>query len=354
MQVAKLSHQQRPELSEAHRNFLDSISREAEAVFQREKEDACQELHEEITRLRQKLDGAEVTHASTVAELAAQHSSALVELRSQHAVETRDWEAALARHDSGSKLFKYTVRGSSGPHLSGSVPCSIFEAEPGSALARMYNGEWDYPKDDEGRAVVNSDPDNWPVIINWLSFGTIPNSPTGSLLSECRYWQLSKLLAAIQAKQESIDDDDAAGMIQAMEDSHRFSITRVVASSHGGFSVRGMIQRFPTRLAAATDQAAQLCIAFTAAGRDWTLNIHQKGYFLYMLTGLALTRVLMKVQWGSGAHAISQEVKRERVIDLTMGLGWRWATGEVKRLIHPSMVSVQGSMQLTMTVAFKH
>ena len=57
-------------------------------------------------------------------------------------------------------------------------------------------------KDEEGRTVVNSDPANWPLILNWLSFGTVPSDPSDSLLSECNYWQLEKLLAAINAKKQ--------------------------------------------------------------------------------------------------------------------------------------------------------
>ncbi len=117
----------------------------------------------------------------------------------------------------GSKLFKFSVRGccaTSG--LSGSVPHSIFLAEPASALAQAYSGQWDYAKDEEGRAVVNSDPDNWPIILNWLSFGTVPTNPTESLLSECRYWHLDRLLAAIDARSSS------SSRVQAIGDSNRF------------------------------------------------------------------------------------------------------------------------------------
>lgn len=67
-------------------------------------------------------------------------------------------------------------------------PHQVFEAEPDSALAHMYNGNWEYYKDNQGRANANSNPVHWPLILNWLSFGTIPTHPTEEFLSECSFW----------------------------------------------------------------------------------------------------------------------------------------------------------------------
>ena len=45
-------------------------------------------------------------------------------------------------------------------------------------MNKTYNGEWAYAMDEKGRALINSDPANWPYIVNWLSFGPVPPSPT--------------------------------------------------------------------------------------------------------------------------------------------------------------------------------
>ena len=253
---------------------MASIAREAEAAFKRENEAACQKLQQQNAQLQQGLDeerskgaAAKASHDKAIADLAAQHGSAMAELKSQHAAEAKDWEAALARRDRDSKLFRYVIRGSSDALLSGLVPLSIFQAEPNSALATLYNGAWDYAKDAEGRAVVNSDPDNWPIILNWLSFGTVPNKPTASLLSECKFWQLDKMLAAIDANAAP-----PPGVVQAVNGSHHLTVVAVSVDGNCGFTVRGEINHFPTRVSAASKTSSELRIPFAAAGRDWVLR----------------------------------------------------------------------------------
>ena len=353
LQVAKLSHQHRPEFSEAHRKFLTTISPGAEAASQRKSKQAHEKLQQAYAQLQDSSAAAQAMHDSKVQELTAQHSTELAELQTQHAAQATEWEAALARHDSDSKLFKYAVRGSSGPHLSGSVPFSIFQAEPNSALACTYNGEWQYAKDREGRAVVNSDPENWPVILNWLSFGAIPSTPTDSLLAECRYWQLDRLLAAIEDKADSIGDDDA-GLVQTTKDSCHLRVKRTSLGSCNGCSVKGMVHNFAKQLSAATDTASQFSINFTAAGRDWSLKVHQMGFYLHMLTGPKLTRVLMRVQWGCGAKAVRRETQQEKVLQGDERTwGWECKADDMELLMHPSMLSMQGSLQLTVEVTYK-
>ena len=106
----------------------------------------------------------------------------------------------LAQHKNDCKLFTFPVRGFEGPQLSGCVPRSIIQAEPNSAPAHTYNDKWGYATDDKSRAVINSNPAHWPMIQDWLSFGTVPKDPSGELISQCRYWQLDRLLAAIEAQ----------------------------------------------------------------------------------------------------------------------------------------------------------
>ena len=95
-----------------------------------------------------------------VSEQAAEHQAAWTEP-----------EVTQARRRSDSNQFKFVVRGGKGDSASGSVPRDFFQPEPDSALARMYGGEWTFATDEEGRALVNSNPTQWPMILDWLSFG---------------------------------------------------------------------------------------------------------------------------------------------------------------------------------------
>lgn len=143
-------------------------------------------------------------------------------MQAEHAADRAAWETMLAHRDADAKQFLYTVRGSELPGLSGSIPHQVFEAEPESALALMYNGRWEYYKDNQGRAIVNSSPAHWPLILNWLSFGTIPDHPTAETLSECSYWQLTNLLEAIENKQSELAVSGVFLENGKEEDSHRF------------------------------------------------------------------------------------------------------------------------------------
>ncbi|KAK9847001.1 hypothetical protein WJX84_005636 [Apatococcus fuscideae] len=58
----------------------------------------------------------------------------------------------------GSKQFRFVIRGYKGNQASGSVPMRIFDAEPDSALAQAYGGQWSHDRDADGWAVVNSNP----------------------------------------------------------------------------------------------------------------------------------------------------------------------------------------------------
>ena len=341
VQVAKIGDHWRSAFAEAHKSSLDSFFAEAETVFQKDKEEACQKLQQENAQLRLTIE-AECSRKLEAAK--AENETAIAELRNQHAAEAKTWEAALARHDSDSKLFKYTVRGSLGPHLSGSVPRSIFEAEPDSALARMYNGEWDYAKDEEGQAVVNSDPDNWPIILNWLSFGTVPSVPTDCLLSECRYSQLDKLLAACRSAIESAKPAES----QALE------VKPATIDTNAGFKVSGMIPQFLKRLLAADGKSTHISLPFTAAGRDWSLSFQQKRKFcLCMHTGPPLTKKYCSMQLGSGAHAISRASSSEQLCESGKPLSWTFTEHEGEQMMHPSMLRIQGAMDVTCTVIFK-
>lgn len=126
-----------------------------------------------------------------------------LDLQAQHDALIVQQEALQNRRATDGATFDYRVRGS---QQTGSVPRHIFDREPDSALARMYNSEWEYAKDESGRANVNSNPAHWEIILDWLSFGTVPSKPSSELLSECRFWQLHQLLSRIEPTEPSIDE----------------------------------------------------------------------------------------------------------------------------------------------------
>ena len=263
MQTRLIRQEQRAELTDAHRGALDSICQETEALLGRLQREARQRLHQEIAHLQQKWE----VEGSKLRTAEALHATAVEKLVAQHAAEAKEWEHALARHPSDAKLFKFSVRGLSGNPFCGSVPRSIFEADPDSALAHMYNGDWDYAKDEDGRAIVNSDPANWPLILNWLSFGTVPSNPSESLRSECRYWQLDKLLAAIDA-------NDNSDICVTHTDTKGLDINRASVEGNYNFTVSGLVPDLPKRLSTAGSSGPFPCMPFTLAGRDWKLEFN--------------------------------------------------------------------------------
>ena len=153
---------------------------EREAVRQEVRE-ACEQEH---SKKRKQLEDA---HQQDRQKLLKTHEAVLAE-----AVDM------AARRKQDSKQFTFTVRGHTTPELSGSIPRQVFEAEPNSVLSKTYNGDWSYATDDQGRACINSDPAHWPLILRWLSFGSVPLQPTDDFVAECKYWQLDNLLGRIE------------------------------------------------------------------------------------------------------------------------------------------------------------
>ena len=347
----KMTANQRMRQKESQRQHVLQLAREAQAE-QGEMLEKAKADHERAI--------ADVCHqfSSAAAELKSQHSTAVAELKSQHAEAASEWTNAIARLDSDSKQFKYTVRGSSDPLLSGSIPRSILQAEPESVLARMYAGEWEYAKDDIGRAIINSNPKHWPVILDWLSFGTVPSHPSKGLISECEFWQLDKLLAAIATAADMLYSDiDTA---RPVADSHNLDIKPVIINGHAGFSVNGMIHEFPKQLSAALDSHSPISIQFAAAGRDWHLLFQQEAHQrrtgfrvdLVMDEGTSLT--FAQTSWALGSDGtVSRVSTMERPCKARKRLGWPLTASEVESLMHPRMLSVEGSLKIALTITFK-
>ncbi len=345
---------------------MKRISETVRAECQKDKEAAVESLQHENAKLSQELQHFKAletelsvakselaksssAHCNAISALTSQHDAAMAIIRSEHDSDARGWEAALARHRSTSDLFKYVVRGCPAPMLTGSVPHSIFQAEPDSALAQTYNGAWDYAKDEQGRAVVNSNPEHWPIILDWLSFGTVPSSPSDGLIAECRYWQLDRLLAAIKAAKDSSSKD-----LLPAPTSHDLEVLPALKDGHAGFSVQGLIYHFPKRLSAAVDKSHLIRIPFTAAGRDWLLDLCQKSFHLSLSSGPPLTKAWWRVEIGSGEGAVIKLSTAERVFEAKKSWGWDWLpASNVQKLMHPGMLTIEGSLKIAMTLTFK-
>ena len=81
----------------------------------------------------------------------------------------------------------------------GSVALSVFAADRDSLLYKMYSGDWDYPRDSRGRALITCHPDRWAAILEHLATGAIPERRDSLLLAQARYWNLQTLVNGLEA-----------------------------------------------------------------------------------------------------------------------------------------------------------
>ena len=202
-----------------------------------------------------------------------------------------------------SNQFQNIVRGIQEASMSGWVPCQIFEAEPDSLLNRLYNGDWEHARDNQGRAVINSDPGHWPLILNWLSFGAVPPSPSPAFITVCKYWQLTNLLDTIQQSAAAVA---AAAEVQSIQEEsegkHSFSVSSIVRGGRPGFSLAGVIHRFKRHLYALGKSRwspdTQIGIAFEAYGQAWNLLISDVGLCMQLCSSPSRKSCQLEVGFG--------------------------------------------------------
>ncbi|KAK9836815.1 hypothetical protein WJX74_008768 [Apatococcus lobatus] len=310
------------------------------AEYERGKQEACMSAEKKLSDLRQ------VLQAEFDAELKAQDA--------QNRAAQGERKTMLEERNRNAKLYAFSVQGRDEPGLSGVVPRQILDAEPDSALAQMYNGTWEYSMDDN-RAIINSDPAHWPSILRWLSFGTVPKSPTPELILECKYWQLERLLAAIDAGTSTARPQLSNGERASIVDVRRADSTSVAWNCAYGFTAETTIHTFLERLETATDASSQLLIPFKAAGSDWTVRLHQKALDIQMANGPPLIVSMLKLIWGTGDGVWVKGTTGESAHKLvkSSGLGWGLQEKEVHNLMHPRVMSINGSMHLAVTMLFK-
>ena len=266
------------------------------------------------------------------------------DLQAQHEAAAAHWEQMLARRASDSKMFAFTIRGAEGPNLSGSVPRQIFDAEPTSSLCQTYNGEWEYTKDEQGRAVINSNPEHWPIILDWLSFGTLPSSPSPALVSECRFWQLERLLSAIGAA--------PANENLPVPVLHQFQVTPFAS----GFTVNGRINRSDPLIQAAfniknAEGAGAELLVFRAAGREWRLSLSFRGIYINLLEGEPMPERYLIFVFSQGPHALKKTFRLDvQPWHKGKGLGWTFGGTDICELMDDRLASEDGMMHITFGV----
>ena len=301
-------------LAEADSNFLDELTVGLEAWYRKNNKDLHNQLQHELQKMQTKLN--------------AQHEAAQAKLCS-----------VLGRPNRKSKLFAFTVQGCESPGLSGCLFRQIFDAEPDSALAHMYNGEWQNSTDEKDRAVINSDAAHWPIIIRWLSFGTVPPNPTPELISECKYWQLDRLLAAIHAAERP-------GRVgTAMP----FNIMPACLHGYRGFEAVAKIPQFPQQLEKAANKTCALELSLSAVGREWRAGICKQRLYLSMLarTPVQIQQFVIGSEW-------EKLNKKSSASSVVKGLksGCALYEEDVQRLMHPGLVFPDGSVLIRIIMTF--
>ncbi len=273
------------------------------------------------------------------------------------AIREAEMEAEVAQHVSDNKLLSYSVRGSDAPYLSGCVPRKIFQAEPESALARMYAGSWKYPADDKGRAIINSNPAHWPIILEWLSFGTVPADPPSSLVSECQYWQLDGLLAALakQAVPPTSADTQTLQVERKEFEYNKYSGRDNSSRSNAKcvvLTAQVDIADFPKRLTAVMESSTDMNLPFQAGGRNFSLNVSKLGSWICIKDGRPLTLANWKFSWGCYETKVKR-VMTGLTLEKEVLVGYAWKDNELDELMHPSLVTADGDMHVKIALIFE-
>ena len=265
-------------------------------VTLQERNAACEHLLAECTaKSDRKCQQLQETRKQDMADLTKQHDRKLGEMADH-----------IAKRSTDSKHFKYSVRGSQDPALSGIVPAAIFEAEPDSVLNKTYNGEWEYGQDADGRAHVNSNPEHWPLILDWLSFGAVPSQPSPAFLAECKYWQLSRLVA----KLEGVDRPQTL-QIQP-NGRHRLSLSHVTqGDDRAGFNLCGTIKDIDR-------EEDFFSVTFNAFGQEWELFLDKQGATILPQTGNERLSTDVEISFGRDPF---KYLAVKGCFDLKRGLG---------------------------------
>ncbi|KAK9844277.1 hypothetical protein WJX74_000370 [Apatococcus lobatus] len=299
-----------------------------------EKEEACQQVQKTCEEL----------HSQTIAQLQHDHKQRMDELQEQHNSVMRDVKTSSMRREQDSDQFSYTIRGHTTADLSGSIPRNVFEAECNSVLNKIYNGEWAYAVDRDGRACINSDPAHWPIILSWLSFGTVPTNPSDAFVGECKYWQLENLLARIEEPRAAAEQSVTFNTTE-----HALTLAAAKEGKRRGFQLEGKLFRFPQR----SSGGRTIDTRFEAFGASWNLSIKETGAYLHLTSGPSAPHCQGRISFGAGDD---EEVLATFNRDFAPGLngyGGHWSENiKLENLQRCPFVDVQGSLHVRVRVLF--
>ena len=347
---------------DAQVQLIAQIAAQVAASHCKDKEAACEQVRTACKK----------QHALERQQLLDDFESEKASIMKRHEAQLAQAADMKRRQQADSSQFHYIVRGIQEATMSGSVPRQIFGAEPDSVLNHMYNGEWEYAQDDQGRAVINSDPEHWPLILNWLSYGAVPRHPSSAFLAECRYGNLDNLLCAVQQAAAS------TGVQSVKLDSpgkHNISVVRISKDGRAGFRLAGVIRSFSLRMHDEDEHGLLIgtSVVFEAFGQKWTLNIDEEGIYLDLVSLPSHKNCHLEIGFGTGSTCyqvvdkdcsfwVEDEEYREFHMSTT-GIHWKEAPsagqlglqeGEspLDALQKEPFVDLLGDLQVFVTVLF--
>lgn len=278
-------------LSPDQSKLLAQITGQLAESTRLDKEAACNEVRA----------ACEKEHGETYKKLEEVALQEKEQLMQQHRSALAEAVDMSARRKQGTSQLTFTVRGNTTPQLSGSIPRQVFEAEPNSVLNNMYNGDWAYATDDDGRACINSDPEHWPLILNWLSFGSVPTQPSEGFIGECKYWQLDNLLLRMELQRKAADEL----AITTKTSQHSFIVTHLCSNGRDGFQLQADINSFRKRWSS----GKAIILDFEAFGVEWKLSIAETGVALLVTGTERVSGGVLSCSCGEDAHSTLGPIK---------------------------------------------
>lgn len=144
----------------------------------------------------------------------------------------------------------------------GSISRSVLASDPDSLLYKMYGGDWDYARDEEGRAIVTCHPQRWAAVLEHLATGGVPAERDPLLLEQARHWNLTRLVEGLEALNPGVIVTNDADLM--------------------GFTVRCTFTSLTQQMSTGT-KSARLTFA-APRGRWWAVRLCERGIFLWSVT----------------------------------------------------------------------
>ena len=319
-------------LSPDQSELLAQITGQLADSTRAQKDAACKEVRE----------ACEKEHSRKCKRLQDTAAQEKQKLMHEHEVAMAEVACMTTRRKQDNEQFTFTIRGHTTPELSGSIPRSIFEAEPNSVLNKTYNGEWTYATPTQGRACINSNPAHWPLFLNWLSFGSVPTQPSDAFIAECRYWQLHNLLYRL----ENAPTGQVQHAIRVNTERESFTLTKFEEEGLHGFQLRASIHNFEERFSAGC-----VSLHFKAFANRWRLSLGPEGVYLKLMSGPPAKQAQATILFGlDDAQWKYIRMNPYNFSCEGSGRGRKWAAEEKGILRRPPKIDLDGSLPVTLKV----